>query len=515
MFSFPSTRDLLPWCLLLIVASCAGRSDVGPAVDGNPPPRDGSTQDGPRPDAARIDGGADAGGSRRPFQLALYHGGVQKSLSPSEYQRYLAELAAFVAKRKIDKVFVDVGGYDAMPYSSPAPLAEFLNALPPTTLVGAVMEINPKYAFQYDKPLLPGGLTCVAKATPTSECPLSDNPASAVPGCPNNMEKAYDLLAAANRLALERRADTTLFTDFIADKENAGIYGGRICNFIESAKKYIVPSLPTGYRGATSEAEKLGLIQVGFAGEGSLNAPDLMARPICGATDDACTSYPYELKNVEAFPELYWYMRELKEKGCVGCDHTLTAQELAATRPSECESCKDPACAGAVSFFTSGDPYDQCMRSGCPASCCKCLGCVPCRYDATGAVPNPAIIYQKYLNQPVAMADAVVDAITTYALLDNLKRENTWSMFSIELAHDWRDISDPVSGKRYSADGATSTSADTCVARRYGGDICGTFDGFGNWSWEAFEQFLYEYHRRTGITKIAIYEWQFVFPEWR
>lgn len=459
---------------------------------------------------------APVGPSGRPFQLALYHGGVSQRLTPTQYRNYLAGLAAFVAKRHIDKVFVDVAGYDAMPYKSPEPLADFLNALPANVIVGAVLEINPKYDFQYDNPLLAGGLRCVDKVTPSGVCAGTDDPARFASGCPNNMEKAYDLLAKANELALKHKSGTTLFTDFIADKENAGLYGGRVCNFIESAKTYIVPGLPSGFRGASSPQEKLDLVRVGFAGEGSMNAPALLTKPICGGpgTDTSCQNYPYDVKNVEAFPELYWYMQELKEKGCIGCDHTLTASDLAATRPNECAACADPKCQSTAKFFQTDAPYDQCLRSGCPSSCCKCLGCIPCGHDAQGRTPNPAIMYQAYLNQPAAMADAVVAALGNLALLGNLTQANTWSMFSIELAHNWRNLRDPMSGKLYAADGADSTSSDTCVARKNGGDICGTFDGFGNWSWAAFEQFLLEYHRRTGITKLAIYEWQFVFPEW-
>ncbi len=527
----------LPFFLMscLFCLGCSKRGPAGSSASPDPevyppipPGQEASSPGAPASDPVDSPGPAqDSGPSGRPFAIALYHGGVSSKLSELSYGEYLDKLAGFVTRKKIDKVFLDIGDYQAMPYQSVKPLADFLNALPGWVEVGGVLEINPKYSFQTEDMLLAGGLGCTRKSQPAAACPASDNPDSFPAGCPNNMEKAFSLLARANALALQQRKDTALFTSFIFDKENAGIYGGRICNLLESAKTFIVPGLPDGFRGASSAEEKLALVRVGEAGEGSMNPIGLLHQPICsldaaGSTLDAdCVSYPYKRENVEAYPELYWYMQELKEQGCIGCDHTLPPDALAARTPQECAACYDgpavprPACQGFIQFFSAANYalYDSCKQS-CPEACCKCLGCVPCRHDPAGNAPNPAILYQQHLNQPKPMAKAVVAAVEKLHLLDNLKQPNTWSMFSLELAHDWGAIPDPVSGKTYQANGADSTSPHTCIARKFGGDICGTFDGFGNWSWEAFEQFLTEYHALTGIKKMAIYEWQFVFPEW-
>lgn len=82
-------------------------------------------------------------------------------------------------------------------------------------------------------------------------------------------------------------------------------------------------------------------------------------------------------------------------------------------------------------------------------------------------------------------------------------------MFSAEVSHDWTFSDYEVAG----AGGSNFTNA-TCLARRFGGDTCGTFDGFGTWAWDRVEETFVELYRETGVSRFAIYEVQFLPAHW-
>ena len=84
------------------------------------------------------------------------------------------------------------------------------------------------------------------------------------------------------------------------------------------------------------------------------------------------------------------------------------------------------------------------------------------------------------------------------------------AMFSNEVSHNWQATTElKVDGKE--------NNKFSCIARRMGADTCGTFDGFSTWSWEQFSKFLDSFARQpggAGLQELAIYEWQFVPPQW-
>jgi len=47
------------------------------------------------------------------------------------------------------------------------------------------------------------------------------------------------------------------------------------------------------------------------------------------------------------------------------------------------------------------------------------------------------------------------------------------------------------------------------------GGICGTFDGWGDWDWSPFEEFLNLYAAKYNVHDCGIYEAQFLPPSWR
>ena len=186
-----------------------------------------------------------------------------------------------------------------------------------------------------------------------------------------------------------------------------------------------------------------------------------------------------------------------------------------------------------------------------PPELCGCLGCVSCKYSnpnagpggtsvnwsgglKAGDPPNMHIPYQRYGPYGIDDPDAFASEIWTTTeddLKDNpykafigtdrdLFLSNLYgmrAMFSNEVAHNWTNSTGSLR-----IDGRENNKY-SCVARRMGNDTCGTFDGFSNWSWKQFSAFLDSFASQPkkltkdapdNLQELAIYEWQFVPPEW-
>jgi hypothetical protein len=107
-------------------------------------------------------------------------------------------------------------------------------------------------------------------------------------------------------------------------------------------------------------------------------------------------------------------------------------------------------------------------------------------------------------------------------------------MFSNEVAHDWTvnpdipgiggikaGIQTLTSKSSYHVYGTTQQNKpdDTalCLAMRYkamNSYICGTFDGFGIWTWSNFCAFIEEFSTLTKLTGFGVYDAQFIMPHW-
>ena len=185
------------------------------------------------------------------------------------------------------------------------------------------------------------------------------------------------------------------------------------------------------------------------------------------------------------------------------------------------EGCsKDGDCA----FFTR---YDYCMTAKtkdgavCPPPCCMNLGCLTCKYntspDAQRGDLTKEVIYQTQVNNPGGLLNELTNG--TFASLEHASQKSSGNpdavpMFSNEISHDW-DMTTPSTSSTYSIHGAgPQWNPKTCITRQYGNDTCGTFDGFSNWTWDNFHEFLKAYAQKYNLSSIGIYEWQFVPPEW-
>jgi len=254
--------------------------------------------------------------------------------------------------------------------------------------------------------------------------------------------------------------------------------------------------------------------------QGSLNAPALHQ----GSVDAYKSTYNKEptncgtYENFLARAELFWYMDELKQKGCIGCP---VGTPLTPTKPEQCISSEGEECSKIVGcelynkFYNEGNYhlYDQfhAPASGCPPTCCKCFGCVPCGYDVDGNAPNPAIMYQENRKSPAGMKDAFIQGMLRTNIDQTIGAPNTAPMVSIEMAHNLYPDAVQAAGP--------NNSTDTCINRHYsasdGYDICGTFDGLGSMTFDdLMETFRLLHQDKPSMNVFTVYEWAFVPLSW-
>ena len=123
-----------------------------------------------------------------------------------------------------------------------------------------------------------------------------------------------------------------------------------------------------------------------------------------------------------------------------------------------------------------------------------CSGCKNQQSDDIGCTNCTKAIYQTYINDPQGMLNAFSPLLDKYS--SHWSDPGCCPLISIEHFH-------PKNGY------------DTCVQKFYDPTgFCGTFDGFGDWDWDKFEEFLTLFCKKYNVKEIGVYEWQFVPPQW-
>ena len=398
------------------------------------------------------------------------------------------------------------------------------------------------------------GKSCWTKETKDG----CEGPLSSISGCPNQLQVSFAFIAKVNKELQKRNSPGGYITCVIADKEN-GSYAENILLYVACAHEILRPSLPAPFDSC---------MEVGLAGQGSLTPGGAVGSSLLycqqnkfygiekmflkGTGKKRSLRSPYNDIGITTYPELYWYMNDLKPLGCVGCDHTLTT-ELEAKSSADClKQYNIPENSYIFKKYNKffdhktmdggndeDSLYSQCLQDGQDEKLCKCLGCTACAYSnpdggrsvvsgkSPGSMPNKNIPYQRFgpygdNHNPVAFASEIWNTewndpdpykarIGTTRDLFTSNLYGMRAMFSNEISHNW-----PGNDQTEKIDGAKK-SKYSCVTRRMGNDTCGTFDGFSNWSWDKFSQFLDSFSkqpRRTNLQEIAIYEWQFVGAPW-
>jgi hypothetical protein len=376
-------------------------------------------------------------------------------------------------------------------------------------------------------------------------------------GCPNIIEMMINFYGEVNKeikiLREKKRLEIPYFTRFIQDTENNGSATARYGNWLQACITYILPTLPESFYDYDSGKsyggkERIKIFRFGKAGSGSTNAEDIFKEMTCAGSSDTSdnTCDLLKVENMIAYPEVYWYNDGLAKASCRGCSHDMpdlyrnakTKDVCTLDTPDGDKPDIPGACTGKCANFL-GDDFDfqhdydhdhsgvsyfeQAKQAGCEP-CGHCLSCIPCGYDEQGNI-NKRIPYIKYLKDPVGLAEYMItDAMVTG--VDNLwKRPNTIPMFSNELAHNF--TAEESKTVAFNANDLNSSSqyGEPCLARKkykdadgketVGGDMCGTFDGFGLWTWEDFYTFLQVFSKKTEIKDLGVYDAQFISDEWQ
>ena len=146
----------------------------------------------------------------------------------------------------------------------------------------------------------------------------------------------------------------------------------------------------------------------------------------------------------------------------------------------------------------------------------------PCggsQYQMANQVPlcTRQTIYQRYRNNPQKML-AAMHASSKRLQNDTLNSLRTHALASAPTGERWTA----------NADGGDTTwpmfslemlSERDCLASTYGGtdpktQVCGTFDGFGNWDWDKFVDFSKLFAWAYNVNQVGVYESQFIMSHW-
>lgn len=491
-------------------------------------------------------------------RIGLYHGGIVGAPATSAdcYKAYLKQVIDFVTYRKIDVMLVDLQSFTYSPtsnepskflyYDNPQFLAENLLAkLPPGIEVGVVAYVRPKdseWDFQYGK-----DAKKYLQEWPDSIKQKFVNPVAAVKGAmKGGFNKGYDVTKnACDASMLEsstgpcpvHMADDCKLNCAACptcDKEcvlqNCKLCAGDdnnpckeestgspcICQNDDMSMDKCVAACPTGcpnipyqvvsYIRVVNAAAKaikgdsatLGFLSFDGEDAGSqlnkggmcqlqIAANDTQIMSVTGDHTHIRIGYAKalnagtdDLMGTDSFvmPESYWFMNETWN--CLGDDQ---------------QDGKDPK-----------------WKYSFPSVCTTQMS-----YRVFKDRPS---CFLRYLLQADAASSNNLKRLQHNINFDGPSR--IWSMFSLE----------NLSGSNaQDAGGAT-----TCLARHYFGgkdhpsNVCGTFDGFSHWSWEAMEAFLklfadYFYNKHLDTTQhphidiskdvtLVLYESQFIPPSW-
>ena len=347
--------------------------------------------------------------------------------------------------------------------------------------------------------------------TPNGSC----NVKCSSKGRPTSTKNYADQAMAFIRDVNAATTTANKITCITVDGEQNGDYGNGICAIA-----------------AAAEAQNVKLTDIGLAHGSTINAQAL-----------SCDADGFGLQ-AAAYPEFYW-VGELGEKStvpsvekCYNCPQACkfkfspryscssgtckTSESGPFQKLSDCtKSCgkqclpeeggpfTDKYCNGGCSKKESISPLALYMQGSQPRAGASVIPHYACQYPPDECAADQIDRCATYCAEtiyntkdPVTVANKLVldgvsgDGIT--CIQENNKGK-TWPMFSIEM------LNNPFNNGKPSA---------SCIQTKYGGNSCGTFNGFGSWTWPQFQQFLDTFYAKTKAPQMAVYEWQFVPPTW-
>ena len=435
-------------------------------------------------------------------RLTLWHEGIVGPVATSEKGSiaYISQMIQFVKDKQIDRVYLQAQDPSQKKYNEPLfqysqpeiIVNNYLKPLDGTDVeAGLLIVVNPAYPWTY-APEITGGINynnpqykqSIPDQTNYCKIPIryckdnsncfggddkKENSCTAINywcnkdnpccmqfsvGCPNNFEQAFKFIGDINAMA-KNQGITKMITTVALDGEDISLYGSDSYGMAQA------------WQAAYSYAPDI--VEIGVAKQGSLTTTALGSNA--------------------AFPELYW-IGELQysptNKPCKLCKAPDDMWDLTNTT---CQNCLTKI------YQTYRNNPQQMLDNWYP-------------YLNSGK-NNPNKSISNNLDNPKA-------AINAKTLAD---APGTCPLISIEHAH-----TDPSTAGITKKSGNIEPIND-CIQKSpvpkgtgnnldsYNG-ICGTVDGFGNWEWDKFLDFLDLLSQSYNFKELGIYEWQFVPPQW-
>ena len=402
--------------------------------------------------------------SGRPFRMTLWHEGVVGIDSVENLKNYFSEMIQFIKDKQFDRVFFQLGDpYLTDSYGN----RKFLYADPkfvinnmiaplselPDVEIGALLDVDPSTIWTYNLSL-PGGI-------------YGNNP-----GYTNKSDCSSPF----------RQCDINNPNLYCAENQSSTDHGGIVSKTgcISTPDKYNGTPFCLNYPPGCPNNLEQGMQYIGDINK---IAKSKGLRPITTVAFDGEDFAHYGADKygmAQAWQASKQFAPDVNEIGYAKGPGTNPADNMTNAAYPE------------LYWIGELKPTDNGIGVGC--SGCKanddnnnkqpgCMNCVKA-------------IYQQFKNDPQGMLNA-------FKPLLNAQRKNVSSpgccpLFSIEHYHF-----------------GPSNPNDCIQLDYYSSGFCGTFDGFGNWDWDKFEQFMILYSNEFNAKEIGVYEWQFVPKQWR
>jgi len=412
------------------------------------------------------------------YSLTLWHEGFagypwssNTSKNKIMLKQYFKTMTDFVGNKNIDRVFLQSGdpaltdnyGDHKYNYADIDFVVEnYLSKLPENTTAGLLAIVDPRYTTYYDI-TTPGGIW--GNNPDYKDSPKGPYYCQA----PYRECKAGDAKCAGNILGADEKLKCTQENCKSIDPNKPYCVGNNCSKFPACGiKKYYGGGKPSCLQfgpGCPNNIEQF------FKYVGDLNeaAKKANVKPVTTIALDGedlgmYGADPYGL--VQLWQAARKYAPDINEIGYAkGASTNALSNWTNAAYPE---------------LYWIGELKKAVNCTGCPSSLIdkSSPGCQECKKS----------IYQTERNNPKGMVDAMSKYITK-----DYSEPGVCPLFSLENAH----------------------FSDNCIANAFNPiNFCGTFDGFGSWSWDQFSKFLDLFAKTYNAKDIGIYEFQFLPISW-
>jgi len=218
------------------------------------------------------------------------------------------------------------------------------------------------------------------------------------------------------------------------------------------------------------------------------------------------------------------YSNEIPHDFSVGVAHGPGNFCSGGTYPKGDDTCQIIGTDQKDSSNTSGEAYPEIYWYG---ELGKCAAGIKSGAGSLAAAMNQCsdTIYQDHINNPQGLFDAITSGSGQGQYLGSILPKNDSDMNNPSNIYHYKQTYPMFSTEninKNSGKGCTSGlnpkggQDQCCIANYFYGEAnsCGSFNGFGNWEFDKFMEFLNLWSNKFGSKSIAIYEWAFIPTAW-